>query len=352
MLLSGQPVGPVYPADVIRMVAEGSLAPQRAVNWLSVLERRAGARPGADGESGAPAGASDALEAAWRDLDKLIGLDRVKTHLREVLAYAHMQVLRQQHGLHTEPIVLHTVMFGRPGTGKTTVARLMSRILHAAGLLSKGHIVETERADLVGEYVGHTAQRTKEQIRKATGGVLFVDEAYSLMRGGEKDFGREAIDCLVKAMEDQRHDLVVILAGYPEEMAEFLAVNPGLESRFPIQIEFPDYTLAEMQEIARLMCQERDYELSEAAAEALGVYVSIARLLPNFGNARVIRNVLEGAMRRQAWRLLNPDADARRRGLSRRELMQLLPEDLGEEVLACAKWSSSASPTPGRRSFS
>jgi len=173
------------------------------------------------------------------------------------------------------------------------------------GLLRKGHVIEVERADLVGEYIGHTALKTRDQIKQAIGGVLFIDEAYSLCRGGEKDFGREAIDVLVKAMEDHKTDFILILAGYNNEMAEFLASNPGLSSRIPLHCEFADYTLSELMQIADLMFDKRVYQLNEQGREALTKGLRRQMLLEgdDFGNARCIRNLVEAACRAQAVRL-------------------------------------------------
>ncbi|MGI6604200.1 MAG: AAA family ATPase, partial [bacterium] len=209
-------------------------------------------------------------------------------------------------------LALHQIFKGNPGTGKTTVARILGVIFKELGVLSKGHLVEVERADLVGEYIGHTAQKTREQIRKALGGILFVDEAYSLARGGEKDFGKESIDCLVKAMEDHRDDLILILAGYREEMEYFLQANPGLRSRFPIRIDFPDYSLEELLEIAQVFLAERDYYLTPGAREELARQLLVTQSLRHSGNARLVRNIIERAMRRQAVRLStqpNPSRD-------------------------------------------
>lgn len=264
------------------------------------------------------------LRAAVEELCRLIGLDRVKEALYGVYAYFTVGQRRQDAGLKAQRQSLHMVFRGNPGTGKTTVARLVGRLLHEMGVLAKGHLVEVERADLVGEYIGHTAQRTREHIKKALGGVLFIDEAYSLARGGEKDFGKEAIDTLVKAMEDHRDEFVLILAGYPREMDAFLRVNPGLPSRFPIQLTFPDYTVAELLAIADQMAGDRDYVLTPAARHKLKRMIVKAMDHPtgSFSNARFVRNVLERAFRRQALRLLQ------RREATRDELMTLLPEDL------------------------
>ncbi|MBX6395756.1 MAG: AAA family ATPase, partial [Alicyclobacillaceae bacterium] len=221
----------------------------------------------------------------------------------------------------------HMIFRGNPGTGKTTMARFLATWLHKFGVLSKGQLIEVERADLVGEYIGHTAQKTKEQIRRALGGVLFVDEAYALARGGEKDFGREAIDTLVKAMEDHRSDFVVILAGYPREMNVFMRLNPGLPSRFPIQLDFDDYTVDELMTIAEHMAAEREYRFAPDARRLLMSWLTErAEQHETFGNARLVRNVLERAIRRQARRLLD---DPRR---DREALMTLEAADFEVEV--------------------
>ncbi|HHY93359.1 MAG TPA: AAA family ATPase [Firmicutes bacterium] len=262
------------------------------------------------------------LFKALAELDALVGLREVKQLVHEIKAFIEIQQRRSQAGLATEPLTLHMVFKGNPGTGKTTVARILGCIFKELGVLSKGHLVEVERADLVGEYIGHTAQKTREQIKRALGGILFVDEAYSLARGGEKDFGKESIDCLVKAMEDHRDDLVLILAGYREEMEYFLQTNPGLRSRFPIRIDFPDYTLEELVQIANVFLAERDYYLSPAAREELTRQLQVAHNLRHSGNARLVRNIIERAIRRQAVRLAGQER------LSRDQLMAIERVDL------------------------
>ncbi|HHY34048.1 MAG TPA: AAA family ATPase [Firmicutes bacterium] len=268
------------------------------------------------------------LEPAMKAMDELeglIGLRRVKDLIFEVAAFCQVQRYRERAGLKVENPILHMVFKGNPGTGKTTVARIMGRIFKELGVLEIGHVVEVERADLVGEYIGHTAQKTREQIRKALGGILFIDEAYSLARGGEKDFGRECIDCLVKAMEDHGRETVFILAGYPSEMEMFLQMNPGLRSRFPIQLEFPDYTVEELLAIARVMFKDRDYYMTSDAAEVLGAILrerAAREAVPS--NARLVRNIVEKAMRRQAVRLV------KRGTFGRQELVTIGPEEILE----------------------
>ncbi|NHM25610.1 stage V sporulation protein K [Desulfofundulus sp. TPOSR] len=258
-----------------------------------------------------------------KELDSLVGLAGVKKLVGEIHAFVEIQRRRQREKLATEPQVLHMVFKGNPGTGKTTVARIIGRLFKEVGVLPKGHLVEVERADLVGEYIGHTAQKTRDQIKKALGGILFIDEAYSLARGGEKDFGREAIDALVKGMEDHKDNLILILAGYRQEMEWFMESNPGLRSRFPIHITFPDYTTTELLAIADLMLKKRQYHLSPGARDELRLILEETRSLHvHSGNARLVRNLIERAIRQQAVRLV------RKGQVSREELMTITREDI------------------------
>jgi len=247
------------------------------------------------------------LRDIQKELDQLIGLENVKKIVKEIYAWLYIDKMRKENGLKSNKQALHMIFKGNPGTGKTTVARLLGKLFVQMNVLSKGHFIEAERADLVGEYIGHTANKTRDLIKKARGGILFIDEAYSLARGGEKDFGKEAIDTLVKGMEDYCDDLVVILAGYPAEMDYFLSLNPGLPSRFPLMIEFPDYTVDELVNIAKQMVREREYELTKEAERKL--YYHLEELLEKrekkFSNGRYIRNVIEKAIRKQAVRLLH-----------------------------------------------
>lgn len=269
------------------------------------------------------------LREVEEELNALIGLDSVKELVKEVQAFVEIQQRRRKEHLVSEPLVLHMIFKGNPGTGKTTVARIFGRMFREMGVLSKGHLVECERADVVGEYIGHTAQKTRNQINQAMGGILFIDEAYALARGGEKDFGKEAIDTLVKAMEDHKDEFILILAGYHDEMEGFLQTNPGLQSRFPIHIPFPDYSPEELLQIAHHMLRERQYRLSSAARERLKKMLeeASARNDPNAGNARMVRNLIERAIRRQAVRLVKKQRS------SREELMVIEEADL-EEVNA------------------
>ncbi len=262
-------------------------------------------------------------ESVLKELNGLIGLSEVKSLVSEVSAYVQIQRRREKALLHTEHLVLHMIFKGNPGTGKTTVARIMGKLLYSMEVLSQGQLIEVERADLVGEYIGHTAHKTREQIKKAMGGILFIDEAYSLARGGTKDFGKESIDVLVKAMEDYKQDFVLILAGYKGEMEWFLHSNPGLYSRFPIYITFPDYTVEELLQIGALMLKQRQYRLLPEARSALRKILEEKNRSgsENEGNARLVRNLIEKAIRRQAVRLV------KRQRLTREELMLIRPED-------------------------
>lgn len=246
------------------------------------------------------------LELAQAKLGKLVGLESVKKIVGELEAFLLVQKKRREAGLAAEPQVLHMIFSGSPGTGKTTVARILGELFQELGVLPRGHLIEVERADLVGQYIGHTAQKTKEQIRRALGGILFIDEAYALARGGEKDFGKEAIDTLVKAMEDHREELLLILAGYDDEMETFLATNPGLRSRFPIQIKFPDYTTFELEAIAAEMLECRQYYLTLDGKTALRKKLIAASLSGELttGNARLVRNLIEKAIRNHAVRVV------------------------------------------------
>ncbi|MHB1419877.1 MAG: AAA family ATPase [Bacillota bacterium] len=267
------------------------------------------------------------VEEVLSELNCMIGLPRVKKLVDEVCAFVEIQKKRTKEHLITQPIVLHMIFRGNPGTGKTTVARILGKLLKEIGVIQKGHLVEVERADLVGEYIGHTAQKTRDHIRKSVGGVLFIDEAYSLARGGERDFGKEAIDALVKGMEDNKDNLVLILAGYKEEMDWFLQTNPGLRSRFPIHLDFPDYSVSELMEIAALMLKQRDYYLSWDAQTTMEKMFRRVVLFGHeySGNARMVRNLIEHSIRRQAVRLvLKPK-------VTREDLMRLEVEDLLDE---------------------
>ncbi|MCM3632854.1 MULTISPECIES: AAA family ATPase [Paenibacillus] len=260
-------------------------------------------------------------------LNAMVGMEQVKAIVYEIYALLHISRMRQEMGLSQSSHVYHMIFKGNPGTGKTTIARIVAKLFQKMGVLSKGHLIEVERADLVGEYIGHTAQKTRDLIKKAMGGVLFIDEAYSLARGGEKDFGKEAIDTLVKHMEDSKNQFILILAGYPYEIEQFLLTNPGLPSRFPLIIDFPDYSTDQLMEIGELMMKERDYVLSQHAAFKLRQLIMQAKQTEqfSFSNARYVRNLLEKAVRQHAVRLMNHYP----RGTpSKNELMSIRSEDI------------------------
>ncbi|MEW5785309.1 MAG: AAA family ATPase [Bacillota bacterium] len=282
---------------VLKKIERGELGTIAALEALGEQQPKTKCKSGDRDENTAAA-------ALW-ELNLLVGLKEVKRVVEEIKAYIEIQQKRLYHNLKCNPVVLHMIFKGNPGTGKTTVARLLGRLFQGMGVLSQGHLVEVERADLVGEYIGHTAQKTREQIKKALGGILFVDEAYSLGRGGEKDFGKEAIDVLVKGMEDHRNDFVLVLAGYRREMEQFACLNPGLSSRFPIQIDFPDYCTKELMDIAVMMATERHYRFSPGAKRLLKQHLveQLHYNNLNFSNARLVRNILEKSLRRQALRL-------------------------------------------------
>ncbi len=259
------------------------------------------------------------------ELNSLIGLNNVKKLIEEIIAYIRIQNIRKQKGLTSQSVVLHMVFKGNPGTGKTTVARIVGKIFNRLGILEKGHLIEIERADIVGEYIGHTAIKVKQQINKALGGILFIDEAYSLARGGKNDFGKEAIDTLVKAMESNRENFILILAGYKTEMEMFLRSNPGLKSRIPIYVNFNDYTINELIKIGKNMASERQYKLTQNAVIKLREIVENSDTYSN-GNARFIRNIIERAIRKQAVRVDKKSC------ITRVDLLYIMAEDIDKKL--------------------
>src|SRR6202521_577819 len=231
----------------------------------------------------------------------LIGLAPVKSRIRDIAALLVIGKLRQQVGLTTQPPSLHMSFTGGPGTGKTTTAMRMAEILRRLGYVRKGHLVAVTRDDMVGQFIGHTAPKTKEELKRAMGGVLFIDEAYYLPRPeNERDYGQEAIEILLQVMENQREDIVVILAGYKDRMESFFQSNPGMRSRIAHHIDFPAYSTGELGQIARLMLQKLNYRFSPAAETALLAYIERRSQQPNFANARSMRNALDRARLRQA----------------------------------------------------
>ena len=246
-------------------------------------------------------GAAEVLEQLDREL---IGLAPVKTRIHEIAALLLVDQARQQLELPSTAPGLHMSFTGRPGTGKTTVAQRMSQILHRLGYLRKGHVVSATRDDLVGQYVGHTAPKTKEMLKRAQGGVLFIDEAYYLYKpDNERDYGAEAIEILLQEMENNSSDVVVIFAGYKERLDTFYRSNPGLSSRVAHHLDFPDYSNDELMAIATLLLDAQNYRFSSDAKAAFEEYIERRRLLPFFANARSIRNALDRARLRQANRL-------------------------------------------------
>jgi probable Rubsico expression protein CbbX len=275
------------------------------------------------------------LDAVFREsnigevLDKLerelIGLEPVKSRIRDIAALLLVDKLRQSHGLTAGAPSLHMSFTGNPGTGKTTVALRMAEILHRLGYVRKGHLVAVTRDDLVGQYIGHTAPKTREVLKRAMGGVLFIDEAYYLYRPeNERDYGQEAIEILLQVMENQREDLVVIFAGYKDRMDTFFRSNPGMSSRVAHHIDFPDYTPQELHAIAGLMLEGMQYRLDGEADAALSEYIERRIKQPHFANARSVRNALDRARLRQASRLFE------RRGgvLSKEDLLTIEAADI------------------------
>ena len=265
------------------------------------------------------------VDAVLAALDgELIGLTPVKTRIREIAALLLVDRLRARFGLVAEPPSLHMCFTGNPGTGKTTVALRMAELLHRLGYLRRGHVVSVTRDDLVGQYVGHTAPKTKEVLKRAMGGVLFIDEAYYLYRAeNERDYGGESIEILLQYMENHRDDLVVILAGYADRMEMFFSSNPGMSSRVAHHLEFPDYTLDELAGIGSLILRRQRYRLSPAAEQTFREYLARRMTQPRFANARSVRNALERARLRHANRLA-----AGAGPLGKDDLIRLEPADI------------------------
>jgi probable Rubsico expression protein CbbX len=257
--------------------------------------------------------------------EELVGLAPVKSRIREIAALLLIDKLRRNLGITSANPGLHMSFTGSPGTGKTTVGLKMADILYKLGYIKKGHLLTVTRDDLVGQYIGHTAPKTKEVLKKAMGGVLFIDEAYYLYKpDNDRDYGSEAIEILLQVMENQRDELVVILAGYKEPMDKFYESNPGLSSRIANHIDFPDYTTPELLQIAKLMLQDQQYRLTPDAETALVRYIEKRKEKPLFANARSVKNALDRARMRQANRIF----DSRGQVLTKKELVNLEASDL------------------------
>jgi probable Rubsico expression protein CbbX len=288
------------------------------------------ANPELDMSSDASVDVSDVLEESQvmevlQKLDQeLVGLKSIKTRIREIAALLLVDRMRRSQGLTARPPSLHMSFTGPPGTGKTTVAMRMATILHRLSYVRKGHLVAVTRDDLVGQYIGHTAPKTKEVLKRAMGGVLFIDEAYYLYRQeNERDYGQEAIEILLQVMENQRDDLVVILAGYKDRMENFFQSNPGISSRIAHHLDFPDYALDELLVIAQLMLAEQMYRFSPEALQVFEAYLKRRMHMPRFANARSVRNALDRARLRQANRLV-----AKGGRISKTDLMTIEAEDI------------------------
>ena len=270
--------------------------------------------------------ATSNVQEVLDDLDReLVGLRPVKTRIREIAALLLIERLRKRLELTSAAPTLHMDFTGNPGTGKTTVALRMATILHRLGYIREGHLVSVTRDDLVGQYIGHTAPKTREVVKRAMGGVLFIDEAYYLYKPeNERDYGQEAIEILLQVMENERSDLVVVLAGYARKMDTFYESNPGMRSRIAHHLDFPDYTAPELLAIAKLMLAAQSYRLSDEAEQALVEYIPLRMKLPHFANARSIRNALDRARLRQANRLFDRGGT----GLTRSDLMTIEADDI------------------------
>jgi len=332
--------------DVIRSMTENNMKRMNSDFWGTPFENITGDAPkspaapakGAEKKNTPPTATAkpggekpveeelpppEKIEDLLAELDSYIGLGVVKEEVHNLINMVQVYKLRQQHDLPTTDMSLHMVFTGNPGTGKTTVARLMARIYHALGILSKGQLVEVDRSGLVAGYVGQTALKTAKVIEQALGGVLFIDEAYALNGKAENDFGQEAIDTILKAMEDHRDDLVVIVAGYDGLMDDFIHSNPGLESRFNRFLHFDDYTVDEMMDIFKMQCKKGCYTLVGQAEEMVRDFIREENTGGiTFGNARGVRNIFEQVLVHQANRLAGLEQ------VSREALMEITAEDV------------------------
>jgi stage V sporulation protein K len=298
-----------------------------------------------------PKAETRSLDEVQAELDSLVGLESIKEQVRALLAFLQIQGQRLEHGLPEVATSQHLVFLGNPGTGKTTIARLLAQMYRAMGLLKKGHLVEVDRAGLVGEYVGMTALKTDRAIRRALDGVLFIDEAYALARPAQRgvDFGQEAVETLLKRMEDHRHRLVVIVAGYPRLMHEFLDSNPGLRSRFARELVFPDYSSEELEAITERFARQNAYRLTDEAIQELRRIFDRAPRGEGFGNARYARTIFEQALNAQALRLAGVPGQASR--LDANELMSLTDADFAAAARALGEDAEASLPRrrPWRR---
>ena len=325
--------------DLIRSMTERNLRSMDTDFWGTPLLENKTARPQKSEKTEEPEKAAPQTQAAkpeekeeippkekiedlLAELDSYVGMDAIKTEVRSLINMVQVYKLRREHDLPTTDMSLHMVFSGNPGTGKTTVARIMSRIYHSLDILSKGQLVEVDRSGLVAGYVGQTALKTQKVIEKAMGGVLFIDEAYALNGKSENDFGQEAIDTILKAMEDHRDDLVVIVAGYTELMDRFIHSNPGLESRFNRFLMFEDYTPEQMVAIFKMQCKKGCYVLAQGTEELVRDFIAEESADDSFGNARGVRNLFEHILVAQNNRL------AKMENVTRDDLMQILPDDV------------------------
>ena len=325
--------------DLIRSMTERNLRSMDTDFWGTPLMENRTARPQKSEKTEEPEKAAPQTQAAkpeekeeippkekiedlLAELDSYVGMDAIKTEVRSLINMVQVYQLRREHDLPTTDMSLHMVFSGNPGTGKTTVARIMSRIYHSLDILSKGQLVEVDRSGLVAGYVGQTALKTQKVIEKAMGGVLFIDEAYALNGKSENDFGQEAIDTILKAMEDHRDDLVVIVAGYTELMDRFIHSNPGLESRFNRFLMFEDYTPEQMVAIFKMQCKKGCYVLAQGTEELVRDFIAEESADDSFGNARGVRNLFEHILVAQNNRL------AKMENVTRDDLMQILPDDV------------------------
>jgi len=325
--------------DLIRSMTERNLRSMDTDFWGTPLMENRTARPQKSEKTEDPEKAAPQTQAAkpeekeeippkekiedlLAELDSYVGMDAIKTEVRSLINMVQVYKLRREHDLPTTDMSLHMVFSGNPGTGKTMMARMMARIYRSLGILSKGQLVEVDRSGLVAGYVGQTALKTQKVIEKAMGGVLFIDEAYALNGKSENDFGQEAIDTILKAMEDHRDDLVVIVAGYTELMDRFIHSNPGLESRFNRFLMFEDYTPEQMVAIFKMQCKKGCYVLAQGTEELVRDFIAEESADDSFGNARGVRNLFEHILVAQNNRL------AKMESVTREDLMTLLPEDV------------------------